>query len=150
MFAITKSKTMEQGTIELVQRLFAAWNSKDVEQVLEQYADSFVREDLGNHRSFGKAELRQTVEAYYRAFPDLHLQVEKLLEQDDQVVICWTATGHHRGKIMKIPATGRQVSFKGISVLAVENGKIARVWYMWDEAGMLRQMGMLTDLRQAV
>ncbi len=133
-----------------VEGLFSAWNSRDIEQVLEHYDDVFVREDLGNHRTYSKDDLRKTVKTYTSAFPDIRFDVEKVIEKGEQVVVCWAASGHHKGKIMKIPATGKFVSFKGVSVLEIKNNRIVKVWYMWDEAGMLRQMGMLTELRQAI
>jgi steroid delta-isomerase-like uncharacterized protein len=133
-----------------VDRLFEAWNSHDTELVLEHYDDVFVREDLGKHQTYSKDDLRKTVRKYINAFPDIQFEVEKVIEKGEQVVVCWGASGHHKGKIMKIPATGRYVSFKGVSVLEIKNSKIVKVWYIWDEAGMLRQMGMLTELRQAI
>jgi steroid delta-isomerase-like uncharacterized protein len=141
---------MENGITGFIERLFAAWNSRDAEAVLEYYDDVFVREDLGNHQSYTKDDLRKTVKKYISAFPDIQFEVEKVIEKEEQVVVCWGAMGHHKGKIMKIPATGKQVSFKGVSVLEIQNEKIVKVWYIWDEAGMLRQMGMLTELRQAI
>jgi steroid delta-isomerase-like uncharacterized protein len=141
---------MEKGITGFVQGLFAAWNSKNAAAVLEYYDDVFVREDLGNHQMYTKDDLYKTVKKYISAFPDIQFEVEKVIEKGAQVVVCWGATGHHKGKIMKIPATGKLVSFKGVSVLEIKNKKIIKVWYIWDEAGMLRQMGMLTELRQAI
>jgi steroid delta-isomerase-like uncharacterized protein len=141
---------MSNGKKNFVERLFAAWNSRNIEQVLEHYDDVFVREDLGNHQTYSKEDLRKTVKTYTNAFPDIQFEVEKVIEKGEQVVVCWGASGHHKGKIMKIPATGKFVSFKGVSVLEIKNNRIVKVWYIWDEAGMLRQMGMLTELRQAI
>ncbi len=141
---------MKEDKFNVVERLFAAWNRRDVEAVLAEYDDNFTREDLGSNRLYTKKDLMNTVEAYFNAFPDLRLEVDKRIEKEEQVVICWNATGHHKGKIMKIPATGKCISFKGVSVLELKNGRINKVWYIWDEAAMLRQMGMLTELRQAI
>ena len=141
---------MKKEKIHVVDRLFAAWNERNIDGVLAEYDDQFIREDLGSNRVYTKADLQKTVSVYLNAFPDLKLEVEKLIEKEEQVVVCWGAVGHHKGKIMKIPATGRYISFKGVSVLEIKNNKIIKVWYIWDEASMLRQMGMLTELRQAI
>jgi steroid delta-isomerase-like uncharacterized protein len=141
---------MKNGITGFVESLFAAWNSGDADMVMEFYDDVFVREDLGNHQTYTKDDLCKTIKKYISAFPDIHFEVEKVIEKGEQAVVCWSATGHHKGKIMKIPATGKLVSFKGVSVLEIHNEKIVKVWYIWDEAGMLRQMGMLTELRQAI
>jgi steroid delta-isomerase-like uncharacterized protein len=141
---------MKKSKQSLATSLFAAWNSHDVEQILAHYADEMVRQDLTCQQRYSKADLEKTIHAYLAAFPDIFFEVEKMIEEGEQLVICWKAAGHHRGKIHKIPATGRHIHFRGVSVLEIADGKIAKVWYLWDEAGMLRQMGLLTELRQAV
>lgn len=140
---------MEKNKQTLTESLFVAWNNHDVEQILAHYADEIVRQDLTCQNSYTKEQLRQTIIQYLAAFPDISFEVEKLVEEKQQLVICWKAMGHHKGKIHKIPATGKHIYFRGVSVLEIKNGKIAKVWYLWDEAGMLRQMGLLTELRQA-
>ncbi len=141
---------MTNDNLDTVKNLFAAWNSRDTTEVLAQYDDHFIREDMGNDRSYNKEDLRKTVNVYFNAFPDLQLEAEKIIEKGDQVVVCWVARGHHKGKIMKIPATGKFISFRGVSVLEIRESRISKVWYIWDEAAMLRQMGMLTELRHAI
>jgi steroid delta-isomerase-like uncharacterized protein len=141
---MTESKQM------IIERLFEGWNNNDAEAVLSLYDEAFIREDLANQKTYSCEDLRKTVIAYHRAFPNLHLDVEKLIEKEDQVVVCWKASGDHKGKIRNIPATGKHVVFRGVSVLQITNDKITRAWYIWDEAAMLRQMGMLTELRQAI
>lgn len=140
---------MQQTEHSTVTKLFAAWNSQDAAAVLNMYHDDFVREDVGNHQAYGKDKLLQVIINYMRAFPDIHFEVDTLLEKNEQVVVCWTATGTHKGKIMNIPATGKLVSFKGVSVLSIEDEKIKRVWYLWDQASMLRQMGLLPELQHS-
>ena len=131
-------------------RLFQAWNSGNVSAVLNLYHDDIVREDTGTRCRYKKEELGKIVNNYRVAFPDISYHIEKLIEQNDHIVVCWNASGHHKGKLMNIPPTGKFISFKGVSVLEIYDGKISKVFYLWDEAGMLRQMGMLTELRHAI
>ena len=138
---------MNQEKIQLVHHLFQAWNNGNVAEILDCYANEFTREDIGKNKKYGKHQIEKSVTAYFTAFPDIHYDIEKLIEKDANIVVCWRASGHHKGKLMGIPATGKYVLFNGISILEIENKKINKVWYMWDEAGMLRQMGMLTELR---
>ncbi|MBL7728855.1 MAG: ester cyclase, partial [Dinghuibacter sp.] len=94
------SKTQIQ---EWAEQLFEAWNSYDVQRVLDMYHNDFVREDLGNHKLYSKEELGKTVQAYITGIPDIQYRIEKLIGCNNQVTICWRAIGHHRGKIMNIP-----------------------------------------------
>jgi steroid delta-isomerase-like uncharacterized protein len=141
---------MEKNKQNLVQSLFDAWNSHNREQILTHYAEEIIRQDLTCQQQYNRLALQETIDAYLNAFPDIRFEVEKLIEESEQLVICWKAAGHHRGRIHKIPATGKFIQFRGVSVLEIREEKIMKVWYLWDEAGMLRQMGLLTELRQAV
>lgn len=138
---------MNTQKTQLVENLFAAWNRADVVGVLHCYEQEFTREDLSNHKKHGHEQLEKIVKEYLYAFPDINYEIEKLIEQNENIVVWWRASGHHKAKLMGIPATGKFISFTGVSILEIENEKIQKVWYMWDEAGMLRQMGMLTELR---
>jgi steroid delta-isomerase-like uncharacterized protein len=138
---------MNQEKIQLVKQLFTAWNRADVHGVLACYEKEFTREDLSSNKKHGHEQLEKIVKEYLQAFPDIRYEIEKLIEKDDNIIVCWRANGHHKAKLMGIPATGKLISFTGVSILEIENKRIRKVWYMWDEAGMLRQMGMLTELR---
>ena len=141
---------MEEQKTKIINRLFQAWNSGNVSDVLNFYQDNIVREDTALKRAYEKADLTRIIIGYSSAFPDIHYEVEKIIEQGDNIVVCWNVSGHQKGKLMNIPPTGKFISFKGVSVLEITDGKISKVFYMWDEAGMLRQMGMLTELRHAI
>ena len=47
---------------------------------------------------------------------------------------------------MGIPATGKQVTTSGISILRVANGKIAEQWDSFDNLGMLQQIGVIPTM----
>ncbi|HEX4958498.1 MAG TPA: ester cyclase [Lacibacter sp.] len=138
---------MHNEKTELVKKLFTAWNRADVSGVINCYDKEFTREDLSSNKKHGHEQLEQIVKEYLNAFPDIRYEIEKLIEKDQNIIVCWRANGHHKAKLMGIPATGKFISFTGVSILEIRNGKIQKVWYMWDEAGMLRQMGMLTELK---
>lgn len=138
---------MSNEKIQIVKKLFTAWNRADVDGVLNCYDQEFTREDMSSNKKHGLEQLEKIVKEYLQAFPDIRYEIEKLIEKDQSIIVCWRANGHHKAKLMGIPATGKFISFTGVSILEIENDKIKKVWYMWDEAGMLRQMGMLTELK---
>ncbi len=129
-----------------VEKLFKAWNNHNVTKVLSFYSDDFIREDGLLQKKYEKQKLNLVIKNYFKAFPDLELALDKLIENNNQTVVCWNASGHHKGKIMNIPATNKFISFSGVSVLNIEHGKIKKAWYLWDQASMLRQMGLLPEI----
>jgi len=124
-----------------------AWNSHDMERVLTFYSPDYVGSDVGHADLLrGHASLRAILEMYWRAFPDLRLAVTSTVVQDSRVAVVWVAEGTHQGPIMNIPPTGRKVEVRGVSVIDVKDGLIVRGQYIWDLAGMLRNMGLLPEL----
>jgi len=124
-----------------------AWNSHDMERVLTFYSPDYVGSDVGQADLLrGRANLRAILEMYWRAFPDLRFAVTNTVVQDSRVAVVWVAEGTHQGPIMNIPPTGRKVEVRGVSVIDVKDGLIVRGQYIWDLAGMLRNMGLLPEL----
>ncbi|HLO33675.1 MAG TPA: ester cyclase [Anaerolineales bacterium] len=124
-----------------------AWNSHDIERVLNFYSPEYEGDDVGQASlSYGHEGLRLMLETYWKAFPDLQFAVTDIVVQGSRLAIAWKAEGTHQGSIMNIPPTGHKVEVRGVSIVDVENGFITRGQYIWDLAGMLRHMGLLPEL----
>jgi steroid delta-isomerase-like uncharacterized protein len=143
----TQSSTHNETIRQLVQDLVAAWNAHDLERAAAFYSLDFEGSDVAQPApQRGPAGIRQTMALYFQAFPDLHFVAESIIVQDDQAVLVWTAYGKHQGKVMNIPPTGRSIKVKGTSLLTISEGKIRRASYIWDVAGLLRDLGLLPEL----
>jgi steroid delta-isomerase-like uncharacterized protein len=124
-----------------------AWNSHDPESVLNFYSPDYVGSDIGHSAlQRGRQGLRDMLQTYWKAFPDLRFTVTDTLTEGSRLAILWVAEGTHQGPIMNIPATGHRIQVKGMSVIYVENGLVVSGQYVWDLAGMLRNMGLLPEL----
>ena len=66
----------------------------------------------------------------------------------NKVAARWTSVGTHKGELMSVSATEREVTISGIDVVRVEGRKIAELWHQVDVLGMLQQVGAV-DLRRA-
>ena len=124
-----------------------AWNAHDAERVASFYAADYVGTDVaqaGQQR--GLEGVRQTVQHYLNAFPDLKLSQDQVLICDDRAAIKMTVRGTHQGGILHIPATGRLTEVQGVAFLTFNHGKISQASYLWDVAGFLRGIGLLPDL----
>ena len=124
-----------------------AWNSHDMERVLNFYSPEYVGDDVGQASLlWGHEGLRAMLENYWRAFPDLRFKVTSTTVEGNRIVIVWVGEGTHQGTIMNIPPTGHKVEVRGVSIIDVLNDLIVRGQYIWDMAGMLRHMGLLPAL----
>jgi steroid delta-isomerase-like uncharacterized protein len=91
----------------------------------------------------GTQGMRQLVNLYRSAFPDLHFTIEDQVAEGDKVVSRWIASGTHKGELMGIPPTGRQASVTGITIHRMANGKIVEDWVNFDTLGMMQQLGVI-------
>jgi predicted ester cyclase len=40
-----------------------------------------------------------------------------------------------------VPATGKPIDFQGVSVVRIEDGKVAEIWGASDGLGLMQQLG---------
>lgn len=131
----------------LVAGLMEAWNSHDAERVTRFYTSDYKGEDVAQATpQRGPEGMREMMARYWNAFPDLHFTTQEVVVQGNRVALVWTARGTHRGRLMNIPPTGRRIQVQGASLLTVESGRIKRAFYIWDVAGLLREIGLLPEL----
>jgi steroid delta-isomerase-like uncharacterized protein len=86
---------------------------------------------------------KMLITAYRNAFPDLHFTVDEQIAEGNMVVTRWTAHGTHNGELAGIPPTGKRATVVGMGVDRVENGKIVASWGLFDQFGMLQQLGVI-------
>lgn len=93
--------------------------------------------------------LRQLVNLYTTAFPDVRYTIDDIFEGDDRAVIRWTARGTHRGELRGITPTGKQITTTGVDILRIQNGKIAETFVQWDALSPMQQIGAVRLVAQA-
>ena len=91
----------------------------------------------------GSEGLKQMFAMFRSAFSDLRITVEDLIAEDDKVVGRVAARGTHRGELMGIAATGKQIDMGEIHIFRVVGGKAAEHWGISDDMGMMQQLGVL-------
>jgi steroid delta-isomerase-like uncharacterized protein len=88
----------------------------------------------------GTQMFKQVMVSFRSAFPDSDLHIEEEIAEDDKVVIRWLFSGTHRGNIMGIPATNQSVSWTGITIYTIVEGKVVQERGEEDFLGFLRQI----------
>ncbi len=85
----------------------------------------------------GHGAIRTVVGMYRRAFPDLQIEVEVLVEAGDRVAWQRTLRGTHRGDFKGFPATGRPIVWRDMVTSRFRDGLIAEDWVITDLAERL-------------
>ena len=129
-------------------------NKAIVRRFLEDYTPAVVDDLLVpnyiHHDPSLPPELQSGREAYKQinsmfrfAFPDLKVNVEDLVSEGNKVAARWIWGGTHRGDMMGIPPTNKQVAATGTSIHRVAEGKIVESWFNFDALGMMQQLGVV-------
>ena len=138
---------MSQTMNEFVNNLFAAWNSHDIDQTEKFYAENYVGVDVAQAvPQQGHAGFRAFFTQYLNAVPDFGFIVDDVIADGNRVAVAWNVCGTHRGSLMNIPPTGKNIAIRGVSLFTVENDRIQQATYVWDLAGLLRNIGLLPEL----
>lgn len=117
------------------------FNKGNVSFVDEVCAPNFRAMDaLGG--TFDREGLKQLARGYRAAFPDLQIRTEEVIAEGDAVVVRWRGTGTHRGELMGIPPTGKELKVTGLDLFRFSGGKAVEHISQWDVYGMFKQLGM--------
>ena len=118
------------------------WNGRNPSLVDEFFAASHVFRAAGSP-PLDREGHRQMIAHFQSAFPDGQDTTDDLIADGDKVAHRWTYRGTHQGEFQGIPATGRRVTFTGISIWRFEDGKIVESWHELDTLGMMQQLGVI-------
>jgi steroid delta-isomerase-like uncharacterized protein len=125
---------------DFIQALFTRGDLTAVDTYL---SPDFVDHDPTLPGSEPGPEAMRAAAAYFRrVFPDWRSDIEQLIAEGDLVVERFTARGTHRGELMGVAPTGRELTLRGINIFRVHDGRIAERWGRLDQLGLLRQLGL--------
>lgn len=92
----------------------------------------------------GIAGWNQFATAFLTAFPDdLQVTIDDIFAAGDKVAARWTARGTHRGPLRGVPPSGKQVTWVGMALHSLSDGRITEVWGLNDALGIMQQIGAL-------
>lgn len=111
--------------------------------------EEYFSRSLDYHRSSGelagRRELREDIQMFHAAFPDMEAEIPRIMSQQDKVSFIYTLSGTHEGEFEGIPPTGQQMSAKGAAIVAIDGDTISEYRIVFDNLGMLEQLGVLGD-----
>jgi steroid delta-isomerase-like uncharacterized protein len=138
-----------QDNIKLDQEEIAAWNAHDAERAAAIFPDDIVWQDTGSPQPMhGKDALRQYLQGWFMAFPDIKITVTNRVATEDQLASELEFVGTNTGDLQlapgaTIPATGKTVHGKGTYFVRFKDGKPVEVHSYPDLAGMMMQLGLM-------
>jgi steroid delta-isomerase-like uncharacterized protein len=151
LFAVLPASAAPRRELELRSRNKAVarrvfdeiFNQGRFEVADEIYAKDFVNH--GVHRDIGLKEDQDAARGWKLAFPDLKMTVLKEIAEGDLVAVLYTGTGTNTGEGNGLPATGKKIEARGITIWRIVNGKITEEWSAFDQLRIMRDLGLLPE-----
>jgi steroid delta-isomerase-like uncharacterized protein len=117
----------------------AAWSSGSSENVAALFTEDGVYEDVPfEERVTGRAAIAEYAEGYFDSAQDVVLRVESAVAIPNGYVVQWRDE-------YTFAATGGRVSYRGMSILEVADGELAREVAYYDRATITAQEGGSCD-----
>ena len=138
---------MSQDNKEIMHRWFEqVWNKGNVSVINELLAEDAVIHGLSDPSGTpvtGREAFREFHSQFRTAFPDIIVDVEDCIAEDDKVVARCSVRARHSGELMGVGPTDADVDFTGIAIIRVDNGRIVEAWNNFDFLKMNKQLGVL-------
>ncbi len=127
------------------------WNQGKLSVIDELVAPNATFNDpnVPGGKFTGPEGLKQFVQIYRGAFPDVHIRIDDQIAEGDKVVTRWTGTGTHKGDLMGIKPTNKFATVTGCDVERYQNGKVVESWANYDLMGMMQQLGVVPSMTPA-
>jgi steroid delta-isomerase-like uncharacterized protein len=132
---------------DFIDRYNAAWNDHDVDAIVSMHTEDSVFENhVTGDVNVGREQIGRAISSIFAVFPDLAFETRRAYIRDDLVVQEWTARGTHEGPMTRsgitVEPTGKKVDYKGMDVIPIQDGLVARKDVYSDSITLLRQLGL--------
>jgi steroid delta-isomerase-like uncharacterized protein len=132
---------------QFIDRYNDAWNVHDVDAIVAMHTEDSVFENhVTGDVNVGREQIGNAIRGIFSVFPDLSFEGRRQYVRDDLVVQEWTARGTHEGMMkragIQVEPTGKQVEYKGMDVIPIRDGLVARKDVYSDSITLLRQLGL--------
>jgi len=120
------------------------WNKGRVEAIDEMFSPEGLAHGLaeGGGAMRGPAAFKAFHAQFRGAFPDMLVTVEDVLSEGDKTAARFSGQATHSGDHLGVPATGKRVTFTGMTFIRWKDGQIAEGWNNVDLAGLFKQIGL--------
>ena len=145
LFAFAGLAQAASDSKAVIDGYMAAWNAHDADQAATFLADDAVYFDatVGTPQN-GKAAARDNViKVFVGAVPDLKWEMTSApIVSADGIAFQWKFSGTNSGDwSAETKATGKPLSFEGVSFIRIKDGKIAYQGDYYDALGFNKQLG---------
>ena len=132
--------SIEQNKALLHRYIEEVWAKKNPTAVDHFLAPTYIRHRSPTTPPLTREGQKHLLTGFLAAFPNIKLTIEDVIAEGDRVAFRSTMRGTHQGEFLGIAPTGRDVIFRLLDVVRVEDGKFVEQWGGPDIFDLLQQL----------
>ncbi|CAM4021693.1 ester cyclase [Gillisia limnaea] len=132
----------KEKNVDAQKKFGEAINTGNLEMIRELVAENVKDHDPAPMQGPGPQGFIDFFTMMRNAFPDLNVEVEHMVTDQENVALAYTISGTHKGDFMGVSPTGKTFSARGVQIGRFENGKLVERYGSSDELGILKQLGV--------
>lgn len=132
----------KEANIETQKKFGEAVNTGKLEALRDLVAPSSIDHDPAQGQENGPEGYIKFFAMMRTAFPDLKVNLVKLVADDDSIAFAYELTGTHTGPFQGIAPTNKPIKARGVQISTFKDGKMVERWGSSDELGILSQLGL--------
>ena len=112
----------------------------------DELIDEMIAEDFDDHaaRDKGREHFKTLYHVMIRIFPDIQASLQDLIAEGDEVVARVEFTATQADSFRGFPATNRQITYSGMDIFRIKDGKLTERWAQRDFLGRLERLGHIS------
>ena len=146
-----KNETSKETTVDSVAaniKMYTnVWDDIINKRMLDKFNDSNFTTNVVMHASPADVVGIDSARAYYAnyltGFSDVSFTIKDVFGMGNKLVKHWNFKGTHTGLFFGIPATNKKVDIDGVTLVRMENGKIAEERDFLDNLEFMQQLGLI-------
>ncbi|MDQ3109176.1 MAG: ester cyclase [Bacteroidota bacterium] len=146
-----KNETLKVTTVDSVaaniKMYTLVWDDIINNRMLDKFNDSNFTKNVVLHATPTNVVGIDSARAYYSnyltGFSEVSFTIKDVFGMGNKLVKHWNFTGSHTGMFFGIPATNKKVDIDGVTLVRMENGKIAEERDFLDNLEFMQQLGVI-------
>ena len=126
------------------------WDDKDLTAIDDLFVkDAVIHSPLNT--ATGTNTMKEVVEKWLSAFPDLDVEWEDFIAEGDKVVSRWRAKGTHMGSFFDTSPSHEEIDYSGVTIYTLDKkGKVIEYWALVDMHAILSQLMKYESISEAL
>jgi len=137
----------EQANIRLAYEHFAAESAHDTARTLATLADDIMYRVVASGAIVhGKEAVSKYYDVWWTAFPDVNIEIKRIVAAGEWVIAENVATATHLGPWLGIPPTSKRTVQNLCAVIRCRGGLMIEETVYYDQLERIRQIGSVLEL----